>query len=376
MTSSAASEEQTKKPAENSKQYRTVKIPFKSHDGYRMFGKLILPLSGKPKGLVIYVQTAEGATVDMKRMKNANETFNYYDIYREKLSKMNIAFFSYQGRGIKMGKEPPRFENIDWDIYNTSTLENKVRDAVSAIEAVRKKKYINSVPIFLMGASESTLLAAETAARVPEQVSGLVLYGVLSTNLRETFRYIMTDGAFLPLRNHFDKDMDNRITKDEYEQGTKDTPANTITPFKTLDADEDGYFTTADIIKLRTKVYVDAVDNNDFKVLQNWAKTSAAVVIPKDWFSDHFEHKTIWEFLSKLDIPIGCFHGALDAMTPIDGLRKLEAKAQRAEKTKMEFHYFDDLDHSLNIINYFKNGELPDGHKAIFSFIEKHMPKK
>ena len=35
------------------------------------------------------------------------------DLYREKLTAMNVAFFSYEGRGIRMGEKPPRFESID-----------------------------------------------------------------------------------------------------------------------------------------------------------------------------------------------------------------------------------------------------------------------
>jgi len=37
----------------------------------------------------------------------------------------------------------------------------------------------------------------------------------------------------------------------------------------------------------------------------------------------------------------------------------------------MEFHYFDGLDHSLNIDEYFKSGTIPAGHKAIFEFIKR-----
>ena len=64
---------------------------------------------------------------------------------------MNVAFFSYEGRGIRMGDKPPRYETINWDIYNTSTLENKVRDIMSAVQIVKKQPGINSSRIFLIG---------------------------------------------------------------------------------------------------------------------------------------------------------------------------------------------------------------------------------
>src|SRR6185503_6827009 len=107
---------------------KTIEIPFKSHDGYDMFGKLTVPETGKPRAVLISVQTAEGATVDMKRPNGRGGTFNYFDLYRVKLPEMNVAHFSYEGRGIRMGPDPPRYEQIDRAIYDTSTLENKVCD--------------------------------------------------------------------------------------------------------------------------------------------------------------------------------------------------------------------------------------------------------
>src|SRR5215813_5969223 len=133
---------------------KTTEIRFTSHDGYEMFGKLVLPASAGNHPVVIYVQTAEGSTVDMKRRKAGGGTFNYYDLYREKLPEMNVGFFSYEGRGITGGDQPPRFEKIDRDIYNTSTLDNKVRDILSALRVVQKQPGVDASRIFLMGASE------------------------------------------------------------------------------------------------------------------------------------------------------------------------------------------------------------------------------
>jgi dipeptidyl aminopeptidase/acylaminoacyl peptidase len=70
------------------------------------------------------------------------------------------------------------------------------------------------------------------------------------------------------------------------------------------------------------------------------------------------------------------FQGSGDVNVPIAGVRKLEETARKAGKTKMEFHYFDNLDHSLNILEYFLRGTLPAGHTAIFEFIKKQTEKK
>lgn len=347
---------------------KTTEFNFKTFDGYPMFGKLVLPATSGPHSVVIYVQTSEGMTVDMKRPLTKDQTFNYFDLYRTQLPKMNVGFFSYEGRGIAMGDAPPRYEKIDRTIYDTSTLDNKVHDAISAVELVRKQPGVDPKRIYLMGASEGTLLAVEAASRIPKEVAGLVLYGVLTTNMRENFKYILSDGAFLPYRLALDKDDDAKVSKAEFGAVSK-------TGWDRVDPNGDGYFTVEDM-RVLTKKYIEAVDHEDFGVLDAWATTNAAVATPKGWFKDHFAHKPMWDFMSKLTIPVGCFQGNSDAMANPGGVKSMEEKARVAKKTNFEFHYFDGLDHSLNIGKYFVNGTIPPGHAAIFEFIKKLSTSK
>ena len=283
---------------------KTLEIPFKSYDGYEMFGKLTLPETGGHHAVVVYVQTAEGMTVDMKRRDGRGGTFNYFDLYRKKLPEINVAFFGYEGRGIRMGESPPRYEKIDWEFYDTSTLENKVRDIISAVRVVQKQAGVDGSRIFLMGASEGTLLAAEAASRLGNEIAGLILYGVLSANMRENFKYIMTGGAFLSYRGYFDTDKDGKISKAEFEADPKKYREAVFknAGFEAFDRNGDGFW-TVDEMNLITKVYLDAIDSEDYGVLDRWVKTSAGVSTPKDWFKDHFAHQPIWTFLSKLDAP-------------------------------------------------------------------------
>jgi len=361
-------------------QTKTIEITFTSYDHYEMFGKLTIPTTAGSHPVVIYVQNAEGMTVDQKRQKSRSETFNYFDLYREKLPEMNVAFFSYEGRGLRMGDKPPRYETVNWDIYNTSTLENKVRDVLSAVETVRKQPGIDASRMFLMGASEGTLLAAETAARSRGQIRGLILYGVLTSNLRDNFKYIVSGGAFLPILKFLDADKDGKISKQEFEADPHKYRERVLKnpAFESLDTNHDGFFTVDELVQLSAPLrnLRDAVDSTNYEVLNEWARTSAAVSTPKDWFKDHFAHQPIWTFLSRLNIAVGCFQGDEDAMVPIDGVRKLEQQAKQAGKSKMEFHYFNNLDHSLGIIEYFVKGTLPAGHQAIFEFIKRQTAKK
>jgi len=359
-------------PAASPAKVATREIGFSTQDGHALRGKLVVPESGELKAVVIYVQTAEGMTMDMRRPLGGDRSFSYFDLYREKLPPMGVGFFSYEGRGIRNGSTPPRFEEIAWDVYNTSTLENKVRDALVAVEAVRKQPGLGAARVYLMGASEGTLLAAEAAARKPSEVHGLILYGVMSDTMRGTFKFIVSDGGFLAYRGFFDTNADGKISRAEFEADPKKYREHVFknAAFEVFDKDGDGNF-TADDMRVMTKTYLDAVDNENYEILDRWTKTSAGVVTPENWFKDHFAHPPIWTFLSKVEAPVGLFHGTADTSTSVDGVRKLEELARQAGKSKMRFYYFDGLDHTLNIGMYFARGTLPAGHQAIFEFIRQ-----
>lgn len=53
-------------------------------------------------------------------------------------------------------------------------------------------------------------------------------------------------------------------------------------------------------------------------------------------------------------------------MASVPALKEIEVNANNARLDNLEFHYFDGLDHSLNIADCFVTGKLPAGHEAIF----------
>lgn len=356
---------------------KTIEIPFTSHDGYEMFGKLTIPSSAAPHAVVVYVQNAEASTVDTKRQSLRGGTFNFFDLYREKLAELNVAFFSYEGRGVRVGDQPPLYERIDWDVYNTSTLENKVRDILTAVHIVQKQSGVDASQIFLMGTSEGTLLAAEAASRAPEEIKGLILSAVVSTTMRDVFKFTVTDGAFLTYLGLFDTDKDGKISKKEFEADPRKFRERSLknAGFEIFDRDRDGYFTIEEM-RMRGKFIADAADGGNADVLNGWLKMAAAVSIPKDWVKDHLAHPPMWTFLSRLDMPIGIFHGTADTWTSVEGVKKLEDQANKAGKSNLKFHYFEGVGHSLGVDAYFDTGSLPEGHKAIFEYINSQVRKK
>ena len=142
--------------------------------------------------------------------------------------------------------------------------------------------------------------------------------------------------------------------------------------FKVFDLNEDGYY-TVDEARTRVKDLLAAVDAENLEFVDAFLAKTALVSIPKGWAKDEFAQAPMWSFLSALDMPVGLFHGTTDNLTDVEGVRKLEEQARKAGKANLEFHYFDGLDHTLGIVEYFVRGTLPEGHKAIFEFIERQV---
>ena len=227
--------------------FKTIEIQFRSHDGHAMFGKLTLPEMGGPHAVVLFVQTAEAQTVDTRIQNPRGGTLDYFDIYRREFAAANVAFFSYEGRGARTGSQPPRYVELDRSIYNTSTLENKVLDAITAVRILQKRPEIDAKRIFLRGVSEGTLLAAEAASRIPNEIKGVVLSSVL-TDMKTAMKFMMSDGTFWQHQGHWDANRDGTITPAEFAADPRGIRKLMPTGFelKMFDANADGNYTIED----------------------------------------------------------------------------------------------------------------------------------
>jgi pimeloyl-ACP methyl ester carboxylesterase len=344
-----------------------------------MVGRLTTPKDSKPLAVVVYVQNAESSTADELTKTLKGEVVRFFDLYGDNLAGMQTAFFSYEGRGVRSGSTPPQFRTIDWEAFNTSSLENKVRDALSAVAAVRRQPGLEKVKLFLVGSSEGSLLAAEAASRDPGAIDGVALLGVLALPLRDNLKFQLGDGPFLVYRHYLDTDHDGKISKEEFESdrngflrkyGVKNN-------FGDFDTNKDGVF-TADDIRLRMKKYVEATEKNDIRELSQWADASSriadsrAVAMPKGWVADHFSHDRISKYLLKLDMPVGVFHGTLDGSCPVEAVRELEEELKKGGKKNIVFGYVKDADHSLDAGDYWEAGKLPEGYQKLFGFVRDH----
>lgn len=351
----------------------TRDIPFTTHDGYPMLGRLTLPDTPGPHPILMLVQTAEAATMDGELRNAKGVRVRIYSQYREVLAPMGIGFFSYEGRGVSSnaGGGPV----IDRTVYNTSTLANKVQDGISAVRTLQKQAGVDRSRIVLRGISEGTMLAAEIAGQIPSEVAGLVLSGVIGSTLKEALVFMASDGAYLAHLENWDINGDGRITAAEFETDSKGIrkllPPGTA--FGAFDRNGDGVYTRDELLTA-SKPLVEVIQKENFDAFIPWLQGSAAVQVPRtmtEWVKDSFSQPTMWELLSKLTMPIGLFQGEVDHNTPAEQVRALERDAKAAGKTNLEFRYFDGLDHGIGTIVYFNTGAPSTGYAAIFEFMKQ-----
>jgi pimeloyl-ACP methyl ester carboxylesterase len=227
----------------------------------------------------------------------------------------------------------------------------------------------------LRAISEGTLLAAEIAVRIPKEVAGLVLSGVIGSTLKDATVFMASDGAYLAHLENWDINGDGRITAAEFETDSKGIRKRLPpgTPFGAFDRNGDGVYTRDELLAA-TKPLVDAIQKENFAAFIPWLQANAAVQVPRtmtEWMKDHLSQPTMWELMSKLTMPIGLFQGEVDHNTPAEQVRALERTAKAAGKTNMEFRYFDGLDHGLGTIVYFNTGAPSTGYAAIFEFMKQ-----
>jgi uncharacterized protein len=352
----------------------TRDIPFTSHDGHSMVGRLTLPDTPGPHPVLILVQTAEAQPLDGEtRPDPAGPRVRVYNQYRENLAPLGIGFFSYQGRGVSSNAGGGAV--IDRAVYDTSTLANKVRDGVSAVRILQKQPGVDPSRIFLRGHSEGTLLAAGVAVEIPAEVKGLVLSGVVGSTLKSATAFMSSDGLYMQHLGHWDANRDGQITAQEFEADPKGIRKR-LPPgfeFRQWDLDGNGVYSLAEA-RTVTKPLTDAILADNLEGFIPWLTPSAIVQVPgtmTSWYKDHLAYPEMWTLLSKLSMPVAMFQGEIDANTPASDVRMLEAKAKAAGKTNLEFHYFEGLDHGLGTATYFTTGRPSTAFAAIFEFMKR-----
>ena len=355
----------------------TTDIAFTSHDGYPMRGRLTLPDTPGRHPVLVMVQTAEAMTVDQRVRNVRGEVVPVFDVYRDPLTPLGIGFFSYDGRGVTTSATGGRV--IDRTVYDTSTLENKVLDLITAVRLLQEQPGVDASRIYLHGASEGTLLVASAATRIPREVAGVVIYGVVADTLKEALRFMSSEGIFLQHLGHWDTNGDRQISREEFEadpRGVRKRMPPEVT-FSNFDINGDGVHTADERTRL-SQPLVDAIDAAELETVGKWLAATAAVPVPRtfpEWAREHYDHPPLGELLLKLNMPIAVFQGEMDTSTPARDVHELQKRIEAAGKPNITFEYFPTLGHDLGAVDYFTTGKLSPGYVAIVEFLRRQTTR-
>ena len=342
-----------------------------AHDKVPLEVRLCLPDKGRPEKIVVFVNGSGPQTCTTKRQMPDSSFFNYFDIFAEEFTSLNIGFCSYSQRGVRDGDTPPFFVEINEPAYRQYLPHNSVSDIQSIVTYLNDRYPV--AKLILMGWSEGTIIAPLVALSGNVKISALVLAGYCNENLRDILIWQLSGNSVLTQWCRlFDYDRKGYITETDLKEDRYHV-RNAIfgdKPFSEFDRDGDGKITVVDTAPISTphlQNILRAIDEND----DEWLKNNHGVRLTTGWFKEHFALKPTKEILPRLDLPIHIFSGEYDAMTPLWQAQEIDAEFKKLGKTNLTLHTFDHHDHDLNILKYIIKKEHSDGMIAIFETVER-----
>ncbi|MBQ0092234.1 MAG: hypothetical protein KBS45_02755 [Clostridiales bacterium] len=323
--------------------------------------------------LVIYVNGSGQSTYDNKRKNPNGGFFNYHDFFRNEFVSDNIAYCSYNTRGVEMGDSEPLFASINEDEYKKYKPLNTVRDIESIIRYLTDLPEFQNAKIILLGWSEGTIIAPLVAFRRISKVDALLLAGYCNENMKDVLIWQLSGNASdINLRKLFDKNNKGYISKEDFE--TADEKVKTLfrgLPFETFDRNSDGRLDVSDFASLQ-KPYLDEVLNAISRNDDEWLKNNfgAPLILTSGWFNEHFSLEPTKNILPQLDLPIYIFQGTDDANCSVQYAYDIKETFEKVGKTNLCVNIFDNHDHDLNFMEWLLNGTIPAGIKCIFDTVD------
>ena len=356
----------------------TEVLEIESFDGYMLKGRLTLPKGAKDVSkLVIYVN-GSGANTYLNRRKG----FNMFDSFNSRFANLGVAFFSYSTRGVELGNEPPMYFELNEEDYQKYLPLTQTEDIYCMINVLKENERLKNCEVYLLGASEGTIIAPLVAEKYPDTVDGLLLWGYVNINMKDVLIWQNSGGpSMVWYRGHFEADDQGRISKEAYEADPNNVIASVLgnISFEDIDNNADGYLVEEDFIELWQTItgytlddLLSAIESRDDEWLRNnYGSSNGVSIIPltSAWFLEHFTLRPNMEVLPTLDLPIYIFHGTLDQNCDVREVYKINEKFKELGKTNLTINVFAGHDHSLNYDQLISHNKMPDGIQAIFDTV-------
>ncbi len=343
-----------------------VHIP--SSDGYVIEGFLSMPEDGNANTLVVYVNGSGPNTYDNKRKLDEEKQFTYFDLFRDEFKKRDIAFFSYNTRGVTVSVEPPYFTSVDDEVYRSYTPHRSVSDVVAIVDYMRAQKGFDEAKIILLGWSEGTLIAPLVSLKT--SVDGLILCGFMYDDMMTILDWQQTGGSSMVFyRNYFDYNKDGIVSPEEFAEDRKGIAAHFGITYDYMDQDKNGIMDEDDfaimLAPTRNELYR-AIEERD----REYLKTKYGVYLTPEWFDAHKMMPTNKEVLPFIDTPIHIIHGTFDQNARVEGVYAVKVLFEQLGKENLTISVYEGYNHDLNYMDYVFTGEIPEGLAEIFTAAE------
>ena len=336
-----------------------------SFDGYPLVGKLSMPDTDHVEKVVVFVNGSGPNTYDNCREYNGKQ-FNYFDVFADNFTQKGIAFFRSNTRGVTLGTEPPMFDQINEEEYQTYLPENTVRDTEEIVRALKQDDRLKDAKVYLLGWSEGTMIAPKVAQRGNVQIDALLLGGYCNDTMEEIWNWQQSgESSMIYYRQCFDYDGDGHITRAEFEEDRYQMQSYVGAAFDQLDVNLNGELDADDLRQIQAPFrgeMLSAVENRD----DAWLKEHYAVQLTSGWFLAHREFQPNREMLAELTVPIHIFHGDQDLNVSVQGVYDIAAEFEKLGKTNLTTHIYEGAEHNLNVMNHLIGGEMPQGFIDLF----------
>lgn len=342
-------------------------IKLRTLDNYDLVCKLSYPKEFEK--LVIYVNGMGPNTYDNTTLYGDKIKFNYHDLFRNEFLKRDIAYLSFNSRGVDVSDIAPLFYQVNDEIYNTNTPSNIIKD-VSEIISYFKKLHKN-LKIYLLAYSEASMIASQIVEKNKTNVYGLLIVSYFNESYQEILKWQYSGNSLLYniLTSLNIKTREHLISEDLINHPNFFKTIFGDIFFSNLDQNKDGKIDANDLKSYTYPFYeclLNAIASND----ENFFNKQFPIKVNCNWFKELFAFNPNKEILPTLDLPIFIFHGGYDSLAPVSGVIDLVNEFNKLNKANLQVAVYNNHDQDLNYLEYITTKKLPNGLNDIFNTVK------
>ncbi len=159
---------------------------FSSLDKIELKGTLELPM-GQSRGAVLMLVGSGKADRDETvpaKLTYSGKTEKLFAQLSPALTKAGYATFRYDKRGVLNSEG-----KVDMSIWKSADRDHLLADAVDAAQFLSKHTGVPVNDLVILGHSEGTIVAVETALKLGGKVKALLLFGAQARSMKEMLHY-------------------------------------------------------------------------------------------------------------------------------------------------------------------------------------------